>query len=105
MNKLTAKEILKILEGISYEEFGMEDYDPHELGLGDVDEVAQVGGGGEGSTWYSVKYFKDHDVYIRIDGWYESYSGTDFENAPYEVKPKPKTITVYESASDEVDIS
>lgn len=67
------------------------------LGLGEVKEVAQYGGEDCGSTWYSVKYFKDHDVYIRIDGHYQSYHGTDFYNGHgYEVRPQEKIITVFE---------
>lgn len=67
-----------------------------QLGLGRVEEVNQYGGEGQGDTWYSVKYFKDHDVYIRIDGFYSSYNGVYF-NYGYgkEVRPQEKTITVY----------
>ena len=63
------------------------------------EEVAQEGGEGEGDIWYSVKYFPDHDVYIRIDGFYQSYIGVEFYNGwdcCSEVRPKEKTITVYE---------
>lgn len=62
-------------------------------------EIDQVGGEDEGSHWHSVKYFKDHDVYIKVTGWYSSYNGTDFESwdeACSEVRPQQKTITVYE---------
>jgi len=61
-------------------------------------EVEQYGGESMGDTWYSVKYFPDHDVYIRVDGWYQSHNGTDFngwEDCSV-VKPVEKTITVYE---------
>lgn len=62
-------------------------------------EVDQYGGEGKGDTWYSIKYFKDHDVYLRVDGWYSSYYGTDFadwDDAVKEVRPQEKTIIVYE---------
>lgn len=68
-------------------------------GVGSVEEVDQYGGEGQGDTWYSVKYFPDHDVYIRIDGWHQSYEGTEFGgwgDACSEVRPQQKTITVYE---------
>ena len=64
------------------------------------EEVDQEGGEDEGSHWHSVKYFKDHDVYIKVTGWYSSYHGTDFEDwdeACDEVRPQQKTITVYEA--------
>jgi len=67
------------------------------LGLGEVVEVEQFGGEGMGDDWYSVKYFKGHDVYIKVSGSYTSYSGTDFyEGFGVEVRPQEKTITVYE---------
>ena len=62
-------------------------------------EVAQKGGEGEGDEWYSVKYFPQHDVYIRVDGWYQSHNGTEFYEGwgcCSEVRPQEKVITVYE---------
>lgn len=70
-----------------------------QLGL-NWEEVEQYGGEGQGDTWYSVKYFKDHDVYIKVNGWYQSYNGTEFHSgwdSCKEVKPSQKTITVYEN--------
>ena len=67
--------------------------------LGPVTEVEQVGGEDEGTTWYAVWYFENHDVYIRVDGYYSSYEGTDFYDGwdcCSNVRPKEKTITVYE---------
>lgn len=67
------------------------------LGLGIVVEVDQYGGEDQGSTWYSVKHFVDHDVYIRTDGYYQSYNGTDFHDGYGSVvTPQKKTITVFE---------
>jgi hypothetical protein len=126
MNKLTATQIIDIIKdnNISVEDFAYcdfpdleykpeyniteEDYDKlstndqrlivsNYLGIGDWKEVDQYGGEGEGERWYSVKYFKDHDVYIKTNGFYSSYNGTDFDYGyGYEVKPVQKTITVYE---------
>ena len=62
-------------------------------------EVFQKGGEGEGDEWYSVKYFPQHDVYIRVDGWYQSHNGTEFYEGwgcCSEVRPQEKVITVYE---------
>jgi hypothetical protein len=70
----------------------------HEL-VGKWEEIEQIGGEGEGDTWFSIKYFNDHDVYLKVSGYYQSHYGTDFDdwdNAVKEVKPKEKTITVYE---------
>lgn len=67
------------------------------VGLGKIVEIDQYGGEDQGSTWYSIKHFVDHDVYIRTDGYYQSYNGTEFyQGFGREVKPKQKTVTVYE---------
>jgi len=99
MEKLTGKQILEKLSEakISYEAIAYMDYDSEELGLGPVEEVDQYGGEGQGEEWYSVQYFKDHGVYIQIDGYYQSHYGCDFDNAPYEVEPKEVTVTKYVS--------
>lgn len=61
-------------------------------------EVDQYGGEGCGDTWYSVKYFPDSDIYIRVDGWYQSYNGTEFNGWDdcKEVKPIEKVVTFYQ---------
>ena len=63
------------------------------------EEVDSYGGEGQGDTWYVVYHFPNHDVYIRVDGYYQSYDGTEFYDGwgcCKEVKPVQKTITVYE---------
>ena len=66
------------------------------LGLGKVVEIEQYGGEDQGSTWYSIKHFVDHDIYIQTDGYYSSYHGTDFdEGYGYEVKPVQVMVTQY----------
>ena len=97
MNKLTVQEILDIIhqKGFSERDFAY-GYFEYIQEIGKWEEVDQYGGEGQGDTWYSVKYFKDHDVYIRTDGWYSSYEGTEFEEGyGREVFPQQKTITVY----------
>jgi hypothetical protein len=67
--------------------------------VGEVVVVDRYGGEGEGETWYVVHHFVDHDLYIRTDGFYQSYNGVEFYDGwgcCREVKPKEKTITVYE---------
>lgn len=69
------------------------------ISIGNWTEVKQRGGEGEGNVWYSVKYFPSLDMYIRVDGYYQSYDGTHFDDgwdSCTEVKPIEKTITVYE---------
>ena len=95
---MTAKEILEVVESkMSIETFAYDYFDKKELGLGEVVEIQQYGGESYGDHWESVKHFKDHDVYIRTVGFYSSYNGTEFyDGYGKEVKPKEKTITIYE---------
>lgn len=44
---------------------------------------------------FRVFYFTDHDVYVKVKGYWNSYGGNTFESMK-EVKPVTKTITVYE---------
>lgn len=97
---MTGQEILEKLEDYfdgDVSAFAYEDYDESEIGLGEIVEIEQYGGSDQGSTWYSVKHFVDHDVYIRTDGYYQSYNGTDFyDGIGKVVTPQQKTITVFE---------
>ncbi len=97
--KLTAEEIIEILEKNEIDAcvFGYMDYSSKDLGLGEVKEVQQEGGEGEGEAWNSVQYFKDHDVYLRVDATYTSYNGCDFDDSTIkEVKPVERMVTFYE---------
>jgi len=83
--KLTFNEIVSILrENISVSDFGNDDFSSENLGLGIIKEVDSYGGEDQGSDWYTVKHFVDHDVYIRLEGYYSSYEGTDFSGNDYE---------------------
>jgi len=96
---MTALEIIEKVEelDISVSEFAYGDFENPLEGVGEWEEVDQHGGEGQGDDWHSVKHFKDHDIYIKTEGFYSSYHGTDFESGyGEEVKPKEKTITVYE---------
>ena len=65
--------------------------------LGEVVKVYHYGGEGQGDVFETVQYFKDHDVYIKIEGFYSSYNGVDYDAYDFEeVVPAEKVITVYE---------
>lgn len=99
---MTYQEIIDELkkQNIKTNEFAWGDIENPLPNIGDWKEVYQQGGEGEGDHWESVKYFKDHDVYIQICGRWSSYEGTDFDDdlvrCCYNVRPQEKTITVYE---------
>jgi hypothetical protein len=67
--------------------------------IGPIKMVEQVGGSDQGSYWYSILNFIDHNVFIKITGYYTSYEGTSFtmfDTSDFkEVFPSQKTITVY----------
>lgn len=101
MEKKTYEEILTILQEKidSVDDFAYDEFDQDELGLGPINEVQQEGGMDEGSNWFSVKHFVDHDIYIKVTGYYQSHHGTDFWDgwdSCKQVTPQQRTITVYE---------
>ena len=105
MNFQEIKSKLDELE-ITPEQLAYQDFDDNEQDVddvvfketfGEIEEVTQEGGEGEGEEWYTVILFKDHGVYIRINGYYSSSEGTNFDDSEFlEVTPKEKIITVYE---------
>lgn len=66
----------------------------------DFELVDSYGGEGEGETYYKV--FKitnkqtNEEVFIKFDGFYDSWNGTEWEYDPFFVKPVEKTIIDYE---------
>lgn len=99
----TYDEIVAILQDklTRVNQFAWEDFDSEELGLGTCKHIGEADSGGEdeGSDWQRVFHFVDHDVYIKVTGYYQSYNGTEFYNGwgcLSEVRPTQRTITVYE---------
>lgn len=101
---MTAIEIIKGINQIGLDKFCYEDYydedDPDTTDeildkLGKFKTVAERGGSDQGSEWWHVFYFEDHDIFIKIQGYYSSYNGVDNLRA-FEVEPKEVTITVYD---------
>lgn len=82
---------------LPYPSVKMQEEITNSLGLGEIKQVNKYGG--EGETWYAVYYFPVHNVYMRIDGYYQSYDGVSFDNewgCASKVEPKTKTVIVYE---------
>lgn len=81
------------------DDFAMQDFKVKDLGLGPIKLIDEKGGEGEGEEWYAVFHFKAHDIYIKVNGYYTSYDGTEFEGGwgcCNEVTPKKESITVWE---------
>lgn len=93
---MSFEEIKELLDGeINKNEFEELQGDYPAL-WGTVKQVRQEGGEGEGENYVVVNHFVDHDVYVRLRGFYSSYDGVDFNGYGYEqVEPVQKTITVY----------
>ena len=69
--------------------------------LGKWVEVDQYGGEGQGDTWWVVYHLIDLDIYIKINGYYNSYGGDgvsldEFESDLSIVQPRQKTVIFYE---------
>jgi len=114
MNKLTFDEIEKILNSQLFEDHDHEpcrwmyddvystaedikeegEFKEAFLTLGSFECVEQRGGEGKGDEYYTVFYFKDHDVYIQFDGWYASYQGSEYSDM-FEVRPEVVSVTQY----------
>lgn len=99
MNYQEIIENLKLFYEDDFPEFAYADGDDV-TDVGKFKEVEQHGGEDEGSDWYSVKFFPDHDVYIKVSGYYSSYNGTDFNSEwngdVQEVRPVVRPTTFYE---------
>lgn len=103
MKKQEIIEIFKKYE-VTIDDFAFENIqkdlkDTIQLETGIWEEIDQYGGESMGDHWHSVKHFKEHDVYIKVIGWYQSYNGTEFYDGwgcCSQVLPQQKTITVYE---------
>jgi len=67
-------------------------------GLGSVNVVESHGGEGQGDRYYMVfSVTNESEVrYFKIDGYYASYAGGEFDGPFTEVHPVTKTVTVYE---------
>lgn len=101
--QLSAEEILAAIKGldITVDQFAQEDFDQSELEAitGPFKEVDSYGGEGQGETWWRVIEFSNHNVCLKVDGFYTSYDGVSFYDEwdhVTEVKQVTKTVTVYE---------
>ena len=63
--------------------------------FGDIEQVMHKRCGSEHDIMRYVYHFKDHDVFLCIDGSYSSWEGTSFDDDWYEVKPYKVTSTKY----------
>lgn len=59
-------------------------------------QVDQYGGEDMGREYYTVYKFTQNDnvMWIKFDGWYASYDGSNFESV-FEVHPTPVTVIKY----------
>jgi hypothetical protein len=67
-------------------------------GLGVLQYVEDYGGEGQGDDYWVVFSLDDGTTkrFFRMDGWYQSHAGGEFDGDLREVSPKAKVITVWE---------
>ncbi len=71
----------------------------HQIDLTDPDGkiLTLIGVDSERINSQATRVFRIDDSYFRIDGYYDSWNGTDFNDSSFrDVRPIEKTITVYE---------
>jgi hypothetical protein len=67
--------------------------------LGKYEMVEHHGGMDEGSDYYTIYHFIDHDIYIQFQGWYASHHGSEY-NEMFEVKPYEEVVTKYKQVGE-----
>lgn len=103
---MKADELIKKVEDfmvendISLDRFCYEDIDvkllEEKVGTMEYILVAERGTTGDHDTSQTVVYFKEYDIYLSLDGYYNSQDGSNFDYAKFkEVKPKKVTTTIY----------
>lgn len=77
-------------------------------GVGTLRLVEQVGGEGEGDHYHlvfevildQVDFKSNVPVFFKIDGFYSSYDGVDFDEAElYRAEPRNKVVVEYDKVS------
>lgn len=98
--KKTTEEIITIINSIEDSTYTcldeVEDDDYSKYGLGVIKIVEENGGyegGGDDAT--RVFHFVDHEVFLRINGSYSSYEGTEWDDNFEIVEPKEVLVTQY----------
>lgn len=65
-------------------------------GVGDVEKVAsEPGGEGHGEDIWVVVRTIDTGQLFRMNGWYASYDGSNYDGELYEVRAQERTVVVY----------
>lgn len=105
---MTSIEIIKELNSLTEREIKDLNYSPKyistQLELGEALQVNSFGGEGEGDNIGSTIFFKDHNVYITMNGYYDSYNGADFSDVNFtEVFPSISVTKVYSSIKPTIE--
>lgn len=73
------------------------DYEMPKLEDYKFENVENFGGEGQGDhahVVFSVKH-GNKEMFVKVDGYYDSYNGISWDDSPYEVEPYEKTITAW----------
>ena len=97
---MTVKEIKEHLFKIDniINSLGYDDFSEDEIGLGRIIEVDSNGGfEGGGDHMDKVFHFQEHDVFLRISGYYCSHGGSEWSDELEHVIPEQVMITKYKT--------
>lgn len=67
-----------------------------ETSVGNIKRVESVGGEGQGDHQHLVIQTIATGQYFRVDGWYTSYDGGEYDGDLYEVQKVERLVTFYE---------
>lgn len=71
------------------------------IGVGEIEFVEDFGGEGMGDHAHVVFKVKSNGKLYKLDGYYSSWEGTDWESEAYEVEAKPVMTTEYVAVKED----
>lgn len=91
----------KLDDNDAEKEYGIYDRKLMELGVVEANSVEHFGGEDQGREYWTVWSFKFKDgsiIYVKFEGWYASYCGSEYERC-FIVEAKEKVVTYYGAKS------
>lgn len=87
----------KLDDNDAEKEYGIYDRKLMELGVVEANSVEHFGGEDQGRDYWTVWSFKFKDdtvIFVKFEGWYASYVGSEYERC-FVVVQKEKVVTYY----------
>lgn len=98
---LTQEELDSLDDNDAAKEYGLHDQKLMNLGVVETNVEEHHGGEDQGREYWTVWSFKFKDgstIYVKFEGWYASYHGSEYECC-FIVEAKEKVVTYYGAKS------